>query len=397
MSRRVHRALFAATALLGCALGSATGSAQPAPSSARDTASAAHPNDDAAASATEADEEEPPIRAGDAAPPEALPPLPDPLAGRVVTSSRDRAADLVVVVSIDGLRADAVLPSHPTLDLLGRQGVRAERALTIRRSTTLASHASMLSGVDDDQHGLTWNSWRPHRGGIRFPTALRVAARAGLPAALFVTKPKLQHLLGPDADGVAFTLSRGGCAGVVRRAEPWLRDTAAGVAMLHFPEPDSAGHRRGWMSRAYRAAVVAADACLGDVVRAIRTRPRGTERVLLIVTADHGGHGRSHGTLREVDRRIPWLAWGGAARRGGRIDREIQTMDTAATVLAALGLPRLEGLRGEVVHEALRERGDPAAIAQAARRPAPTAHRRRARTERAQRAISAAREPGDAR
>jgi hypothetical protein len=194
VSRRVHRALFAATAVLGCALGSATGSAQPAPGSARDAASAAHPTDVAAASATEEDDDEAPTGAGDTAPPEAPLPPPDPLAGRVVTSSRDRAADLVVIVSIDGLRADAVLPSHPTLELLARQGVRAERALTIRRSTTLASHASMLSGVDDDKHGITWNSWRPNRPGVLFPTALRIAvqdadAALSITAALAITFP----------------------------------------------------------------------------------------------------------------------------------------------------------------------------------------------------------------
>jgi hypothetical protein len=286
------------------------------------------------------------------------PPLPpDPLAGRVITSSPERVADLVVVVSIDGLRADAVLTSHPTMSALATQGVIAPRTRTIGRSTTLASHASMLSGVDDDQHGLTWNSWRPNRPGILFPTALRIAARAGFDAALVVTKSKLQHLLGPWPDGVALTQSRGSCAAVVRHAEPWLRETRAGVALLHFPEPDSAGHRRGWMSNAYRRAVDEADRCLGEVVRAIEARPRGAERVLLIVTADHGGHGRSHGTLRDEDRHIPWIAWGGAAQRGARVDRDTSTMDTAATVLAALGLPRLDGMRGQVVREALRAVG----------------------------------------
>jgi hypothetical protein len=240
------------------------------------------------------------------------------------------------------------------MSALAAQGVIATRTRTIGRSTTLASHASMLSGVDDDQHGLTWNSWRPVQPGIRFPTALRIAARAGLDAALFVTKSKLQHLLGPWPDGVALTQSRGSCAAVVRHAEPWLRETRAGVALLHFPEPDSAGHRRGWMSGAYRRAVDEADRCLGEVVRALEARQGGAARVLLIVTADHGGHGRSHGTLRDEDRHIPWIAWGGAAQRGGRVDRDTSTMDTAATVLAALGLPHLDGMRGQVVREALR-------------------------------------------
>jgi len=285
-----------------------------------------------------------------------LPPPFDPLAGLTITSSPNRAADLVVVVSIDGLRADAVLPSHRTFAMLRRAGVRADNAFTIRRSTTLASHAAMLSGVDADVHGLTWNAWRPQRGRIRFPTVLRVAARAGLPAAMFVGKNKLRHLVGEEDSGIAFTVNGRSCGAVAERATPWLRDTASGVAMLHFADPDGAGHRRGWMSPTYLAAVTAADRCLATVVSALRARTHGTERVLLIVTADHGGHGRSHGSALDVDRHIPWFAWGGAATRALRIEREVTTMDTAATVLAALGLPQTAGMAGRPLTEALRPR-----------------------------------------
>jgi len=285
-----------------------------------------------------------------------LPPPFDPLAGLTITSSPDRAADLVVIVSIDGLRADAVLPSHRTFAMLRRAGVRAENAFTIRRSTTLASHAAMLSGVDADVHGLTWNAWRPQRGRIRFPTVLRVATRAGMAAAMFVGKNKLRHLVGEEDSDIAFTVNGRSCSAVAERATPWLRDTASGVAMLHFADPDGAGHRRGWMSPTYRAAVIATDRCLATVVSALRARANGTERVLLIVTADHGGHGRSHGSALDVDRHIPWFAWGGAATRAVRIERDVTTMDTAATVLAALGLPQTAGMAGRPLTEALRPR-----------------------------------------
>ena len=112
---------------------------------------------------------------------DAPPAVADPLAGRTIVSAPDRPADLVVIVSVDGLRADAVVPALNAFATLRRRGVSADAASTIRRSTTLASHASMLSGVDVDVHGMTWNAWRPERGRIRFPTVLQVAARAGLP------------------------------------------------------------------------------------------------------------------------------------------------------------------------------------------------------------------------
>lgn len=281
------------------------------------------------------------------------PPPPDPLAGMHIVSSPDRVADLVVLVSIDGLRADAVTPSHHALARLRTEGTWATNAMTIRRSTTLPSHASMVTGVDMPVHGMEWNTYRPQMGPVRFPTIFRVARMAGLETTMIVGKNKLRHLV--DAGGAeTFTLAGRGCDGIVTRASHALRTHGPGILFLHFADPDSAGHRRGWMSPTYLDAVTRADACTERVMRELAARPHGTERVLLIVTADHGGHQRSHGSALEVDRRIPWYAWGGAAFPEARIARTVTTQDTAATVLAALGLPQTPGIEGRPVFEALR-------------------------------------------
>jgi arylsulfatase A-like enzyme len=70
-----------------------------------------------------------------------------------------------------------------------------------------------------------------------------------------------------------------------------------------------------------------------------------------LVTADHGGHNRSHGTRLDVDQRIPWFAWGAGVRRG-RFARPVNTIDTAATVLSALGVALPPGMHGQPVFEA---------------------------------------------
>lgn len=305
--------------------------------------------------------------------PEALPlPPSTALDGVVLTSSPDRRADLVVVVSIDGLRADALGPWLPTFSRIRREGTSASDATTIRMSFTLPSHAAMVSGVDADQHGLTFNSFRPTFGPIRFPTMFRIARGAGLTTAMFVGKNKLFHLV-EDGGAERFLIAGRDCSRVARRAGAYLRTAAPGLVFVHFADPDSAGHRRGWMSPLYRQSVVASDACLGDVLGALEERGH-LDRTLLIVTADHGGHGRSHGTDAAEDRHIPWMAWGGAARAGGNVGRPISTMDTAATALAALGLPTAHGMRGVAVLEALRDDRAPRrrprqAGAAAARRP----------------------------
>ena len=65
----------------------------------------------------------------------------------------------VVVVSIDGLRPDAIITySAPTLQRLMREGSYTLSARTIDPSKTLPSHTSMLTGQPPDRHGVLWNN-----------------------------------------------------------------------------------------------------------------------------------------------------------------------------------------------------------------------------------------------
>jgi phosphopentomutase len=59
---------------------------------------------------------------------------------------------------------------------------------------------------------------------------------------------------------------------------------------------------------------------------------------VLIVTADHGGHGRIHGTDDPRDMTIPWILWTAEIESGRELTQPIRIYDTAATALAALGL-----------------------------------------------------------
>src|SRR5882762_4936018 len=70
-----------------------------------------------------------------------------------------RVTDHIIVISIDGLRADAIEKFHaPTIERLMREGRYSLTAQTINTSLTLPSHTSMLTGVPETVHGVTWNS-----------------------------------------------------------------------------------------------------------------------------------------------------------------------------------------------------------------------------------------------
>ena len=73
---------------------------------------------------------------------------------------------------------------------------------------------------------------------------------------------------------------------------------------------------------------------------------------LLIVTADHGGHGTGHGTTDPLDMTIPWVIAGPRIRQDYAITAAVSTMDTAATAAFLLGLTLPADVGGKPVLEA---------------------------------------------
>jgi arylsulfatase A-like enzyme len=249
------------------------------------------------------------------------------------------APDFVIVISEDGLRPDVLDPVRtPNHVAFMHSGATARLARTIQQSDTLPSHASMLSGFPAKDHRLWWNSFRRELGYIHVPTIFSIAKQHGMSTAMFIGKPKLRHIALP---GSVDHLERSSylCGGVSRRAAAYFVAHKPTLMFVHFSDPDEFGHSKGWMSPEYLRGVENSDRCLGRLIAAIDASGLAP-RTLIIVTADHGGHGKVHsGSHQEVDREIPWIARGPGMRPGAMIDQPIVTVDTAATVLSALKLP----------------------------------------------------------
>lgn len=250
--------------------------------------------------------------------------------------------DHVIVISIDGLRADAIERSGArTLPRLMREGAYSLEAKTILPSITLPSHTSMLTGATPEMHGVLWNDERIEQMGIiETPTMFAVARQAGYHTAAFFSKPKFQHLMAPGTLNYGQAPEGDGrwYAGYTTESvERYLDAHRPNLMFVHIGEPDYAGHTIGWGSMVYRWAVRRAD---GAVERILRKADEalGAGNYTVIVTADHGGHGRTHGTEAVQDVTIPWIAWGKGVEAGTVLPVGIRTFDTAATALGLLGL-----------------------------------------------------------
>lgn len=264
--------------------------------------------------------------------------------GEVVYSQEMRfepSPRLVLIVSFDGLRPDAIAPAKAAhLLALQQAGVTARKAYTIQPSITLPSHSSMLSGVDVGKHGILWNDWQPDRGTIRVPTVFDEAKKRGLKTAMVVGKEKFRHLA-REGSVDRFVYDEGPADRIARATIEILREDRPQLVFVHFAHPDRAGHRRGWMSRAQFEAIREADRALGEIFRALRDFGLLASSAV-IVTADHGGEGKGHGDTSEASSAIPWIAAGAGVAdpdRDGKVNRTLRTYDTAATAAALLQIP----------------------------------------------------------
>lgn len=284
--------------------------------------------------------------------------VPPALAQTAPLQAAPRLSEHVIVISVDGLRPDAIGRFGARhIQRLMADGTFSLEATTIMPSRTLPSHTSMLTGTEPGTHGVTWNSEElEEHGYVATPTIFATAKAAGLHTAAFFSKSKFQHLAVPGT--LDYFQAPAGWPGkwLVERTigdvERYLRRASPNLLFVHIAEPDFAGHLVGWMTSAYGWAVQEADAGVGRLLAAAE-RAFGAGNYTVLLTADHGGHGRDHGSDDPRDVTIPWIAWGRGIAPGGSLEPGIRTMDTAATALQLLGLAEPAGAVGQPVAAAL--------------------------------------------
>ncbi len=241
----------------------------------------------------------------------------------------------VLLILADGMRPDSLEAcGHPFISEILAHGTRYPAARTVMPSVTLPCHMSLFHSVAPERHGILTNTYVPQVRPVRgLYEVLRAAGKKG---AIFYDWEELKDLSRPGALSFSTFLSGhdGGYeiadARLTALAKSYLETDAPDFVFLYLGWPDCAGHDFGWMGEEYLRAVRGSWDCIETICRGL------DDEYLVIVTADHGGHGRSHGTELPEDMTIPILLshrdLPAAEAEGGSI------LDIAPTVCSVLGV-----------------------------------------------------------
>lgn len=262
----------------------------------------------------------------------------------------------VIIISMDGMRPDRLLLANmPTVRGMIARGAYSFWAKTTAVAITLPSHTSMLTGVTPRKHGIEWNKDLPLSEPVypNFPTIFEMARRVGYSTAMTTGKSKfdalnkpgtIQYVHMPPKDEDDNDNSLAAAIKIITTHRPE-------VMFVHLPEVDKRGHKFGWASAEQFAAIERTDGHIKALLDALAVAGIA-ERTVVILTADHGGAGKTHGPDDPRSRHIPWIITGPHVKPGdltADADLVINTEDTCATACYLLGLSQLPYFDGRPV------------------------------------------------
>ncbi|HEX8464812.1 MAG TPA: alkaline phosphatase family protein [Abditibacterium sp.] len=260
-------------------------------------------------------------------------------------------AQHVFIVSFDGGKPEVMKRSPMPLTLsMAASGATTWGAQTVFPSVTLPSHTSMLTGVSIAKHGVIWNDWFPNRGLVKVPTIFSLAHQMGYTTALFAGKPKFRHLNVPGSLD-QFQIPDYKAKVVAAAAAKYIVEQKPNLCFIHFADSDGAGHEFGWDTPQQVAAFKDEDDALQTLRNAVKAAGIEKDSVFLL-SADHGGHDKTHGSNSPDDMTIPWIAWGALVKPNFQIATPVSTTDTAATALWLLDVPIPAEFDGKPVESA---------------------------------------------
>lgn len=249
----------------------------------------------------------------------------------------------VILISVDGMRPDGFLAcKNPFVEEMMKKAYYTLDGKTVLPSVTLPCHMSLFHSTTPQRHGITTNLYLPMARPIH--GLFEQLHNGKATCAMYYGWEPLRDVARPES----LTFSEYINAYSQESSDTALTDSA--LARINKSKPDfvflymvetdeKGGHDNGWMSDAYLDRISIAV----DNIR--RITEACSDEYTIIVTADHGGHDRTHGTDTPEDTTIPMFYFGKLFESGKRFSGG-SILDIAPTIAKIMGIdaaPEWEG------------------------------------------------------
>ena len=249
----------------------------------------------------------------------------------------------VILISVDGMRPDGFLAcGNPFIHDMMRRSYHTLTGQTVLPSVTLPCHMSLFHSVPPQRHGITTNLYLPMARPV--DGLFEQLGRKNAVSAMYYGWEPLRDVARPGtltfAQYIHSYSEESTDTALTNAALSRIEQSKPDFVFLYMVETDEkGGHDNGWMSDEYLRRISVAV----DNIR--RVLERCADEYTVIVTADHGGHDRTHGTDLPEDTTIPMFYFGRDFEPGKRFEGG-SILDIAPTIAALMGAdasPEWEG------------------------------------------------------
>ena len=205
----------------------------------------------------------------------------------------------IVIISIDALHPEALQRAEsPNLQTLMRTCAYTLDGRSTNPPKTLIAHTAMFTGLAPEESGKMDNSWVPGDATVKSPTIFNAAQTLGYKTGFFYSKEKLGYLVNKVIDMHEWSRDY-----AIDSAETFIKTPGRHFVFLHISGLDEVGPEFGWLSPEYLEELSFIDEYISSLVNSIERQ----KDYLIIVTSDHAGHARIHGSDHPEDIRLPLI------------------------------------------------------------------------------------------
>lgn len=257
------------------------------------------------------------------------------------TNSAD--GNKVILILVDGMRPDGFEGcGNSFTEELKKNSAYTLNARTAFPSKTLPCHLSLFYSVSPETHGTTTNTFTPKNDNLEGLFERLDAAQKK--SCIYYNWEPLRDIAHPKAVTAAEYIRMGDVEDadsvVTEMALDGIKKYSPDFVFVYLGKTDDVGHSFGWMSQEYLD-------CINDTMNDVKTIIDKTKgKYTVILTADHGGHDKTHGFDNDEDMTIPMFVYGEKIEKGN-LPEGVTILDIAPTILDIMDVNKPEKWEGK--------------------------------------------------